>query len=120
MAIWRRPCNRRVGLSSASLGFLFGGSLRSFWFRANGRDADGRGGEEAGVGHGYTPVRLKLQVRWHLPALAAYRSEAISSSCGAKASRRFWRPVYEWMLERMRSAEHFAAEQFSQALNRAA
>ena len=36
------------------------------------------------------------------------------------AYRRFWRPVYEWMLERMRSAEHVAAEAFSGALNRAA
>ena len=36
------------------------------------------------------------------------------------AYRRFWRPVYEWMLQRMRSAEHVAAEQFSRALNRAA
>ncbi len=32
--------------------------------------------------------------------------------------RRFWRPVYEWMLERMRSAEHVATEEFSRALNR--
>lgn len=48
------------------------------------------------------------------------RKRAVAIGADDAAYRRFWRPVYEWMLERMRSAEHVAAEQFSRALNRAA
>lgn len=48
------------------------------------------------------------------------RKRGVAIGADDAAYRRFWRPVYEWMLERMRSAEHVAAEQFSRALNRAA
>ena len=48
------------------------------------------------------------------------RKRGVAIGADDAAYRRFWRPVYEWMLEHMRSAEHVAAEQLSRALNRAA
>lgn len=48
------------------------------------------------------------------------RRRAAAIGADKSAYQRFWQPVYEWMLERMRSAEHVAAESLSSALNRAA
>lgn len=48
------------------------------------------------------------------------RKRAIAIGADQSAYRRFWQPVYEWMLERMRDAESEAAEAFSRALSRAA
>lgn len=48
------------------------------------------------------------------------RKRAVAIGADKSAYQRFWQPVYEWMLEQMRSAEHVAAEAFTRALNRAA
>ncbi|HDS1582164.1 TPA: hypothetical protein QEL15_004282 [Stenotrophomonas maltophilia] len=48
------------------------------------------------------------------------RKRAAAIGADDAAYRRFWRPVYEWMLAHMRSAEHVAAVALSGALNRAA
>ncbi len=48
------------------------------------------------------------------------RKRAIAIGADKSAYQRFWQPVYEWMLERMRGAEREAAEAFNRALSRAA
>lgn len=52
--------------------------------------------------------------------LLSGRRRAIAIGADQSAYRRFWQPVYEWMLEHMRAAESDAAEAFSRAVSRAA
>jgi len=48
------------------------------------------------------------------------RARAVAIGADKSAYRRYWQPVYEWMLEKMREAESSAARDFSRALSRAA
>lgn len=48
------------------------------------------------------------------------RKRAAAIGADWSAYSRFWQPVYEWMLVQMRAAEADAAQQFKQALSRAA
>ncbi|MFK3846626.1 hypothetical protein [Stenotrophomonas sp. NPDC078853] len=48
------------------------------------------------------------------------RQRALAIGSDQSAYRRFWRPVYEWMLERLREAESDAAHALRMALGRAA
>lgn len=48
------------------------------------------------------------------------RSRAAAIGADQSAYRRFWLPVYEWMIAHMRAAEHEAARAWKRALSRAA
>ncbi len=48
------------------------------------------------------------------------RQRAKAIGADHSAYRRYWQPVYEWMLERMRAAEALAARDFSRMVSRAA
>ncbi|WP_314402396.1 hypothetical protein [Stenotrophomonas rhizophila] len=52
--------------------------------------------------------------------LMSGRARAVAIGADKSAYRRYWQPVYEWMLEKMREAESSAARDFSRALSRAA
>lgn len=48
------------------------------------------------------------------------RARAIAIGADKSAYQRYWHPVYEWMLERMRAAESIAARDFNRMISRAA
>jgi hypothetical protein len=48
------------------------------------------------------------------------RARAVAIGADKSAYQRYWQPVYEWMLERMRAAESIAARDFNRMVSRAA